>query len=101
MLLVLFLPPGAPSAYQVLQSPRFAAPKPGESVTVHCSHNVSIFERILWYKREKHGNLQSKYSAVKDTIETGALTVKDLQPDDSGVYFCAVSKHSDVRKHNS
>uniref|UniRef100_A0A8C7X3P4 Ig-like domain-containing protein n=1 Tax=Oryzias sinensis TaxID=183150 RepID=A0A8C7X3P4_9TELE len=29
---------------------------------------------------------------------TGALTVKDLQPDDAGLYFCAVSKHSDAKR---
>lgn len=38
-----------------------------------------------------------KYSATKENSATGALTVKDLQLEDTGVYFCAVSKHSDVR----
>lgn len=38
-----------------------------------------------------------KYSAKKENSATGALIVKDLQFEDTGVYFCAVSKHSDVR----
>lgn len=47
------------------------------------------------------GNSQTKYSAVKEAIENGALTVKNVQPDDGGVYFCAIGKHSDVRSRNS
>ncbi|XP_076013844.1 M1-specific T cell receptor beta chain-like isoform X23 [Genypterus blacodes] len=33
---------------------------------------------------------QHKYSAVKTVSESGELTVKDLQREDSAVYFCAV-----------
>lgn len=111
MLFVLFLPPGAPSAYQVLQSPRFAAPKPGESVTIHCSHNVSIFERILWYKREKHGALRYlgymnrsfpyPEGDVKDKMNFGGdgskhatLNISTVSENDSAIYFCAASRHS-------
>lgn len=37
-----------------------------------------------------------KYSANKTKPESGYFTVEKVQPDDSGVYFCAVSKHSDT-----
>lgn len=56
-----------------------------------------IVYTVFGGKPDYEGNSETKFSAVKDSIETGALTVKDLEPDDSAVYFCAVSKHSDVR----
>ncbi len=31
---------------------------------------------------------EDKYSAEKTVAERGSFTVKKLQPDDSGVYFC-------------
>uniref|UniRef100_A0A3B4H999 Immunoglobulin V-set domain-containing protein n=1 Tax=Pundamilia nyererei TaxID=303518 RepID=A0A3B4H999_9CICH len=44
------------STYNVLQTPPSIIKKVGQSVSseIHCSHNVSIFERILWYKQDKH-----------------------------------------------
>uniref|UniRef100_A0A3B5PVY1 Ig-like domain-containing protein n=1 Tax=Xiphophorus maculatus TaxID=8083 RepID=A0A3B5PVY1_XIPMA len=104
----------------VIQDPVISWKLKTESAEMKCSHKKDISHTQMYWYRQRPGetmtlvvytpfrgqpdygeNLQSKYSAVKDTVETGALTVKDLQPDDSGVYFCAVSKHSDVRKHNS
>ena len=38
----------------------------------------------------------SKFPAQRDDYKTGSLTVDKLLPEDSGVYFCAVSKHSDT-----
>ena len=46
-------------------------------------------------------NPPSKSSSMKDSTETGALTVKHLQPDNAAVYLCAVSKHSHVTSGNS
>ena len=33
------------------------------------------------------GGAQTKYSAVKDNVESGTLNVTDLQLEDSAVYF--------------
>ncbi|KAF3845349.1 hypothetical protein F7725_008512 [Dissostichus mawsoni] len=37
---------------------------------------------------------KDKFSATKPDAESGTFTVKDLQPGDKGLYFCAVSQHS-------
>ena len=42
-----------------------------------------------------------KYSATKPDAESGTFTVKNLEPEDKGLYFCAVSEHSDTDTFNS
>ncbi|KAG7510597.1 T-cell receptor beta, type 1 [Solea senegalensis] len=78
---------------------------------MNCSHNRDAgHNQMDWYKQRPGESMtivvytsvgkpvnQTKYSAIKDNIESGALTVKNLQPEDSAVYFCAVSKHSGVK----
>ncbi|XP_029293370.1 tripartite motif-containing protein 16-like [Cottoperca gobio] len=39
---------------------------------------------------------EEKFSATKPDAESGTFTVKDVQPEDNGLYFCAVSEHSDT-----
>lgn len=36
----------------------------------------------------------SKFSATKPDPFSGTFTVKNVEPQDQGVYFCAVSEHS-------
>uniref|UniRef100_A0A3B3UJM9 Ig-like domain-containing protein n=1 Tax=Poecilia latipinna TaxID=48699 RepID=A0A3B3UJM9_9TELE len=109
MLVVLFFPTGAPSAYEVLQTPCFAAPKPGESVMIHCSHNKG-HNQMYWYRQrpgetmpDYEGNSKTKYSAVKDPdFKSGfkaershtkqwSLTVSSVQQKDEAVYLCAAT----------
>lgn len=39
---------------------------------------------------------KNKFSATKTKAESGTFTVKQLEVADKGLYFCAVSKHSDA-----
>lgn len=39
---------------------------------------------------------EDKFSAKKTVAESGSFTVKKLEAGDSGMYFCAVSQHSDT-----
>lgn len=47
------------------------------------------------------GFTEAKFPAKKNDYQTGSLTVETLLPEDSGVYFCAVSQHSDTGDRDS
>ncbi|KAG7510871.1 immunoglobulin iota chain-like [Solea senegalensis] len=96
----------------VTQHPAISWSYVSTSVEMNCSHNRDVTHNQMdWYKQRPGESMtivvyttsggkpvnQTKYSAIKDNIESGALTVKNLQPEDSAVYFCAVSKHSGVK----
>uniref|UniRef100_A0A667YGP7 Ig-like domain-containing protein n=1 Tax=Myripristis murdjan TaxID=586833 RepID=A0A667YGP7_9TELE len=111
-----FLPAGR--CQDVTQQPEIMWSSTSKSAEMNCSHKRDAgHSQMYWYRQRPGeamslivftavgvepdyvGDTQQKYSAVKTVVESGALTVKDLQPEDSAVYFCAVSKHSDVRLH--
>uniref|UniRef100_A0A3P9IM96 Ig-like domain-containing protein n=1 Tax=Oryzias latipes TaxID=8090 RepID=A0A3P9IM96_ORYLA len=101
----------------VIQHPEISWSFASQSAEMTCSHTRDKGHNQMYWFRQRPGEAmtlvvytvfggtpdyggspQTKYSSVKETIEEGALTVKDLQPDDAGLYFCAVSKHSDAKR---
>ncbi len=82
---------------------------------MECSHTKGADYWYMYWFRQRQGETmrliaftrttdkpdfgefsEDKYSAEKTVAERGSFTVKKLRPDDSGVYFCAVSEHSDT-----
>uniref|UniRef100_A0A3Q4M9X8 Ig-like domain-containing protein n=1 Tax=Neolamprologus brichardi TaxID=32507 RepID=A0A3Q4M9X8_NEOBR len=82
----------------------------GQSVTMNCNHTKgAAFRQMYWYQQlpgkgmkqivfttaysthtYESGFSEEKFPATKTNEETGSLTVKQLVPEDSGVYFCSV-----------
>ncbi|KAI3367122.1 hypothetical protein L3Q82_008192 [Scortum barcoo] len=99
----------------VTQTPRLWGAE-SQSVTMNCSHTKDITHiQMYWYRQlpgegmkqivlttptpphsYESGFGEDKFPAEKTDPLTGSLTVKKLLPQDSGVYFCAVSQHSDT-----
>lgn len=51
-----------------------------------------IVHTAPYNKKHDFGNFsQDKFSASKPDSETGSFTVKNVQPEDGGVYYCAIS----------
>lgn len=97
------------SAHKVHQSPSALIKNHGSSVDqeIHCSHSITNYDRMLWYKQDIHRtlkllgylNLNFAYSEeyVKGKIHIqgdgrsyGNFSISGLKQEDSAVYFCAV-----------
>ncbi|CAB1450316.1 unnamed protein product [Pleuronectes platessa] len=80
-----------------------------KSAEMNCSHNRDANHNQMYWFRQRHGETMTlivyalfgmdpdygkspadKYSAVRPDFKSGSLTVKNVQPEDSAVYFCAV-----------
>lgn len=111
----LFTPTGLTDGSDVQQTPLLWRNE-GQSATMKCSHtkDASYFQ-MYWYRqlpgetmkqivltttspphKYESGFSEDKFPANKTDAQTGSLTVDKLQPGDSGVYFCAVSQHSNT-----
>uniref|UniRef100_A0A8C4NR92 Ig-like domain-containing protein n=1 Tax=Dicentrarchus labrax TaxID=13489 RepID=A0A8C4NR92_DICLA len=78
---------------EVRQSTSDLIKQPGDKVQIFCSHDKTDYRVMLWYQRSP-GDTAMKL--------IGYLNFKDVkmeekyEPEDKGLYFCAVSKHSDT-----
>uniref|UniRef100_A0A672QJ77 Ig-like domain-containing protein n=1 Tax=Sinocyclocheilus grahami TaxID=75366 RepID=A0A672QJ77_SINGR len=96
----------------VVQEPKIIWEPKNGSTTLNCKHNKGIsYYQMYWYRQRPGETMrlivftttgskpdfgdvdEKKFEAQKSDAESGSLKVKDLEPDDSGTYFCAVSEH--------
>ncbi|CAK6965776.1 M1-specific T cell receptor beta chain-like [Scomber scombrus] len=89
----------------------------GQSATLNCRHEKgSLYYQMYWYRQLPGETMKQvvftsittqnhdfepdfrddRFSATKAKPESGTFTLKKLRPEDNGLYFCAVSEHSDT-----
>lgn len=91
--------------------------KEGQSATMKCTHTKdATYFQMYWYRQlpgesmkeivfttptpphtYESGFSEDKFPVNKTDAQNGYLTVVNLQPGDSGAYFCAVSQHTDTK----
>ncbi|KAI7796793.1 B-cell antigen receptor complex-associated protein beta chain [Triplophysa rosa] len=100
---------------QVFQKPRFFGVKTGRTVMIYCvASNPSLPTRVEWLKARAYKDhpypLKTNQRTIKmekTSIRNASITIKKVDIEDSGVYFCKlnntmgpgtelqVSRHSD------
>uniref|UniRef100_A0A8K9WYS1 Ig-like domain-containing protein n=1 Tax=Oncorhynchus mykiss TaxID=8022 RepID=A0A8K9WYS1_ONCMY len=91
---------------QVHQTPADLYKNQGELAKMECSHSISGYNRILWYKQSNYRELvligymigTAGYPEAGFDLEgdanaggTSTLTIKQLTPNSSAVYYCAAN----------
>lgn len=78
---------------------------------ITCSHSIQYYDVILWYHQDGRKTLKllgflnvnaqnvmdeakGKFSLDGDGRSRSSLSISNLTLNDSGVYFCAASRHS-------
>uniref|UniRef100_A0A8D0C7X2 Ig-like domain-containing protein n=1 Tax=Scleropages formosus TaxID=113540 RepID=A0A8D0C7X2_SCLFO len=90
------------------QSPPGIVKSLTQSAELTCSHSISSYDTILWYQQsggmgplkligyvfsnsEPPPFSESKYKMIRLAVLNSSLEIKNLDPGDSAVYFCASS----------
>uniref|UniRef100_H3BZI3 Ig-like domain-containing protein n=1 Tax=Tetraodon nigroviridis TaxID=99883 RepID=H3BZI3_TETNG len=98
---------GADDPKRVSQTPPFMVKREADPLVsgINCSHQISSFQVILWYKQDEHkalkllgilinspnleDDVKGKISFDGDGRSHSSLNISALSLADSGVYFCA------------
>ncbi|XP_064170862.1 uncharacterized protein LOC135243149 [Anguilla rostrata] len=95
----------------VQQYPSSLLQRSGEPATLHCSHNISSYNMILWYRQPRgagtlellgyiyHDNknveppMETRLKLEGDGKKSGTMTISNVtSADGDAVYFCAASE---------
>uniref|UniRef100_A0A3Q2YB61 Immunoglobulin V-set domain-containing protein n=1 Tax=Hippocampus comes TaxID=109280 RepID=A0A3Q2YB61_HIPCM len=101
------------SGQHVTQNPTDLIEAVGRTVRFECLHNIANYDRILLYRQRglgmqligymyyaistfEDGQKNVKFEGSSETGKTCKITISELHPNISGVYYCAASYHGVV-----
>lgn len=107
----LFFLTGSSPSDKITQIPTEIYSKPGETAEIKCSHSITYYNRILWYRQTQSQQLQLlgyligdgafpesglgvKLGGSANEGQNATLTVSGLSLERRAVYYCAASSHS-------
>ncbi|MGH0170840.1 UNVERIFIED_CONTAM: hypothetical protein FKN15_059615 [Acipenser sinensis] len=108
--------PGPSQGIGVSQTPQVLLQGAGGSAGMFCEHDGdNTYTQMYWYRQLRGQGIQllvfslsgsapqfekdfneERYEVNRSAVTKGSLKIKNLEPGDSALYFCSVSKHSDT-----
>uniref|UniRef100_A0A8C8C707 Ig-like domain-containing protein n=1 Tax=Oncorhynchus tshawytscha TaxID=74940 RepID=A0A8C8C707_ONCTS len=90
----------------VQQSPQHLTKRPGNTLKMTCSHHDRNYDQIYWYRQTDGQKLQligflsfkqaldvaENFNISGDAEDEGFLGSLAVRVDDTGLYYCSVSK---------